>query len=487
MLQVPEIEIKNRLGFDNPWWAEGVVPARFRDWPKRAYLDGFYNLVAESSVRRAVVLLGPRRVGKTVILHQAIQRLIEDGVAATDILYVSVDTPVYSGLPLERLLALYRELHGHGTDKRLYVFYDEIQYHPEWEVHLKSLVDSYVGYRFVVSGSAAAALRMKSQESGAGRFTDFLLPPLTFAEFLEFTGRQVDGLAEQLFADEAIASLNESFVDYLNYGGFPEAALDDVVRRNMDRYIANDIIDKVLLRDLPSLYGIGDTAELNRLFTTIAYNTGNEVNLEELSKASGVAKNTLKKYLEYLEAAFLIHRLYRVDQNARHFKRATHFKIYLTNPCLRSALFGSIGADGEAMGRMVETAFISQMAHSVAIEALYYARWAKGEVDFVFLSRRTLKPQMAIEVKWSDRAEANPDSELSSLLFFSSANGLEGAVALTRTAHQHVTRGTTTITLVPAALFCVLGGRIFVDDFLAKGFHPRSLSILSGAPTNVET
>jgi predicted AAA+ superfamily ATPase len=81
----------------------------------------------------------------------------------------------------------------------------------------------------------------------------------------------------------------------------------------------------VLLRDLPSLYGISDTQELNRLFTTLAYNTGNEVSIDELSKDSGVAKNTLRKYLEYLEAAFLIHRLYRIDENARRFKRAMHF------------------------------------------------------------------------------------------------------------------------------------------------------------------
>lgn len=479
MLQVPEIEIENRLGFDNPWWAAGAVPQRFRDWPKRAYLDGFYNLIAKSSVQRAAVLLGPRRVGKTVLLHQVIQRLIEDGVAPTDILYVSVDTPVYSGLPMERFLSLFRSLHGHATDKRLYVFYDEIQYHPDWEVHLKSLVDSYVQCRFVVSGSAAAALRMKSHESGAGRFTDFLLPPLTFAEFLEFTGRPVEDPSEQLFTEDAMSSLNASFVDYLNYGGFPEAVLDDAVRRSMDRYIANDIIDKVLLRDLPSLYGIGDTAELNRLFTTIAYNTGNEVNIEELSKASGVAKNTLKKYLEYLEAAFLIHRLYRIDQNARHFKRVTHFKIYLTNPCLRSALFGSIGADDEAMGRMVETAFISHVAHSAAIENLYYARWPKGEVDFVFLSPGTLKPQLAVEIKWSDRAAANPDSELASLFFFTAANGLERAAALTRTTNLHVTRGDVTVALVPAALGCLLGGRILVDRFLAEGIHPRSLSSLA--------
>ena len=96
MLEVTETEIKNRLAFDNPWWSEGAVDKRFRDWPRRAYFDGFYRYVSERRPHRAVVLMGPRRVGKTVMLIQAIQALIESGVAPKTIAYVSVDTPTSS-------------------------------------------------------------------------------------------------------------------------------------------------------------------------------------------------------------------------------------------------------------------------------------------------------------------------------------------------------------------------------------------------------
>ncbi len=100
------------------------------------------------------------------------------------------------------------------------------------------------------------------------------------------------------------------------------------------RFVKADIIDNVLLRDLPSLYGIQDIQELNSLFTTLALNTASEVSLEELSKNSGVAKNTIKRYIEYLEAAFLIRVVHRVDQNGRRFKRVNFFKVYLTNPSI---------------------------------------------------------------------------------------------------------------------------------------------------------
>lgn len=473
MLQVTESEIKNRLAFDNPWWAEKAVPKLFRDWPRRAYLGGLYAMMAESKVRRAVVLLGPRRVGKTVMLHQSVQRLIDNATDPKAVLYVSVDTPVYSGLPLEHLLRLFMETHKHHRTDRLFVIYDEIQYHKDWEVHLKSLVDSYPDIRFVASGSAAAALRMKSIESGAGRFTDFLLPPLTFAEFRVFAKR---GALEKLtdFSPEAIAALNRDFIDYLNFGGFPEAVIDEPVRQSMDRYVASDIIDKVLLRDLPSLYGVSDTAELNRLFTTLAYNTGNEVNIEELSKASGVAKNTLRKYLEYLEAAFLIHRLYRVDENARRFKRATHFKVFLTNPCIRAALFGAVGPDDEAMGRMAETAFVSQVAHTKAAELLFYARWPKGEVDVVALDPATQRPYVAIETKWSDRAAERPEKELPGLIDFCVRNKLNEGWLLTRSQSRTARIGKLRLKMQPVASVCQNIDYVYIAQPIAEGKHPRT-------------
>ena len=260
MLQITEIEIKKRLAFDNPWWETGEIDEERRLWPRRAYFQGFVHLVQQAEVNRAVVLMGPRRVGKTVMLTQAIQKLIDDGIEANHIFNVAVDTPTYTGVSLEQLLHWFLEIHGHERTDRLYVIYDEIQYHPDWERHLKSLVDSFPTMRFVASGSAAAALKMKSIESGAGRITDYLLPPLNFAEFLRFT-RIEEELTDYEEHTYDINGLNEAFVDYVNFGAFPEAVLKQEVRANLDRFIANDIVDKVLLRDLPSLYGIADTQE----------------------------------------------------------------------------------------------------------------------------------------------------------------------------------------------------------------------------------
>ena len=190
------------------------------------------------------------------------------------------------------------------------IIYDEIQYLKDWEVHLKSLVDSYRKDKFIVSGSAAAALKFASNESGAGRFTDFLLPPLTFHEYITLKGLdriinptniEWEGQITQFYSSPHIDELNKHFIDYINFGGYPEVIFSEKIQANPGRYIRQDIVDKVLLRDLPSLYGIMDTRELNSLFTTIAYNSGNEFSLETLSKQSQVKKDTLKKIVFHVK------------------------------------------------------------------------------------------------------------------------------------------------------------------------------------------
>lgn len=450
MLKIPDEEILRRLGAESPWWVPPhAIGAQFGELKPRAFLPQFLALVRERTVRRAVVLLGPRRVGKTVLIHHAIKELLRQGIAGSKLSYVSVDLPLYNGLSLERLLHLAEQAAGGALE---WIFLDEIQYLKDWEVHLKRLVDDRPDLKIVVSGSAAATLKIKSRESGAGRFTDFLLPPLTFAEYLDLTSAAEPPSSAGEAGELAVAdieALNRAFVEYSNFGGYPEAALSAVVRADPQRYIKSDIVDKVLLRDLPQLYGIGDIQELNRLFTSLAWNTSQEVSLDGLSTNSGVAKNTLKKYLEYLEAAFLIRVVHRIDRSARHFQRATAYKVYLTNPSLRSALFAPIGPDDEAMGALAETAVVAQWFHDPA--PMHYARWGEAEVDLVRLGAAG-RPEWAAEVKWSDRYVDTPE-QLKGLLRFAVTNRLAQVTATTRSRFATRAVGGVTMRMLPTSVY----------------------------------
>jgi len=471
MLTISQTEIKNRLHFDNPWWETDCIEQRYQDYPRRFYFASFFKLVQESSINRAAVLMGPRRVGKTVMIYHAVDRLLNEGVEAKKILYVSLETPLYTGLSLEKIVNLFQSEFNHKRHDGLFIIFDEIQYLAGWEVHLKSLVDSYPTYKFIATGSAAAALKLKSRESGAGRFTDFLLPPLTFAEYLAFIGRVEDLIVpatKGLRDAKDIYDLNKEFINYLNFGGYPEAVFSNLIKNDSARYIKSDIIDKVLLRDLPSLYGISDVQELNKLFTTIAYNTGNEISLDSLSKSSGVSKNTIKKYIEYLEAAFLIKIVNRVDFSSKTFKRATTFKVYLTNPSMRAALFGPVDDEHQAMGALTETAIFSQWSHSDTIDNLHYARWNTGEVDIVWLDFATQKPAWCVEVKWSDQP-CSDSRLLKGVINYAKNNGIKVVQVTTKTISKIGNFDDMEIDFLPSAAYTYsLGANILNKDALER-------------------
>ncbi|MCJ7503269.1 MAG: ATP-binding protein [Acidobacteriia bacterium] len=481
-------DIIRRIRTENPWWdGDHTITEFHRKMKRRAYFDLFLPLVKTHSVRRAVVLMGPRRVGKTVMIHHAVQALLDEGVPPKSICYFSVDHPIYNGLSVEKLLNYYAQSSGvDHKSEQVYVFFDEIQYLRRWEVHLKSVVDTYPSIKSIASGSAAAALRLKSAESGAGRFTDFLLPPLTFYEYLHLLDK-TDLLEEppradqqrgtEIFFAKNIEQVNEQFLYYLNFGGYPEVIFSPPIQADPARFIKSDIIDKVLLRDLPSLYGIGDIQELNYLFTTLAFNTANEISLGELSQNSGVAKNTIKRYIEYLEAAFLIKVVHRVDHNAKRFRRANFFKVYLTNPSMRAALFSPLKADDSAVASLAETSIFSQWFHSDT--TLYYARWHDGEVDIVYLAPKQ-KVAWAVEVKWSDRYCDNP-GELKSLLSFCQANGLKRVLVTSKTKRLSCNEGGVQIEFVPASIYCYTVGYNVIHS---KKVLPAAEQKETNAPTH---
>ena len=466
-----EKQIIGRLRVDNPWWTENEIAKYYADMHPRLYLDIFYPLVTEKKVRRALILMGPRRVGKTVMLYHTIQRLIADGVSPQNIIYISVETPIYNKILLEQLFNLAKQALGKSDSKeQFYVFFDAIQYLKDWEVNLKSLVDSYHNVKFVASGSAAAELRKGSNESGAGRFTDFHLPPLTFYEYVHLKDYaqlmlpvEIEWANGNITGNTTIdiSKLNKLFIDYINYGGYPEVVFSQRIQENPGQFIRHDIVDKVLLRDLPSLYGITDVQELNSLFTMIAYHSGAQFSYEGLSKDSGVKKDTLRKYIQYLEAAFLVKKIRRSDDTAKEYRREMLFKLYLTNPSLRCALFQPIDENDEVIGNMVETAIYAQwIPRNVNIA---YANWnegnsKKGEVDIIGVNEAKQKPQWAVEVKWSNKPFANPSSELKSLETFMMTNDLTHAIvtSISETGKKEMPYGI--LQFMPAACYAYTVG-----------------------------
>ena len=129
MRKISDNQILNRIRFENPWWiSPELMPESITRWKPRPYLELFHKLIVDRSIQRAPVLMGPRRVGKTVMLHHCIQKLIEQGVPPLNICYVSVDHPIYNELSLEQFFEYFKKLSGTNLREiECFLFFDEIQ------------------------------------------------------------------------------------------------------------------------------------------------------------------------------------------------------------------------------------------------------------------------------------------------------------------------------------------------------------------------
>ncbi|MCC9620932.1 AAA family ATPase [Thalassospira sp. MA62] len=423
MIEHPgERDFLHRLMLDNPWW-DGLTDDMAQGLPQRAFFKRFWAAVEKSDGQKAVVLTGPRGVGKTVMLRQAISELLNADTPRRHVCYISLEHPLFLEIDLPRLPKLLRSTRGISADQPLWLFIDEVSYQRDWESRLVRLLAADPMVR-VVAVSALAP--------GADN-TDYIqslfLPPFSFAEYLEQRGiAPGDVLPEspnvgRYTADvpSGLIELNDLFESYINEGGFH------------DRDGEAGAIHRSLHSDLPGLHGISSPSDLHRLFALLAYNTGAEFSIETLARELDLAKNTLRRYLEYLESAWLVRRLERVDQDAEPFQRAVAFKVHLIHPGLRTGLIGGRANDSATITRLAETAIQTQfLTSSVGMESLYYARWGNYEVPFVFLDRRTGTPLFAYHCLWRDEPIRKP-KEIRALVNFRGSHALPlGAFVLTK-------------------------------------------------------
>ena len=496
MLEIGELTILKRLTFENPWWSldpsKGDI--KFRQPAKRHFYEAFHTTFFSAEPGKPTLLAGPLRTGKTVMLRQMIAELIEGGVKPQSVLFASFVSPTYWAITLEDLLDYFRRKFGHSESEPLYVFFDEVQYTTEWRENLKVLASKFPHIRFAAALSSDVPLGKYAGKGAGEDDTNFelaVLPPLTFVEFLRLRGSE-DQLFEKStekggpreFHQEHVKALNEEFVRYVNFGGFPEGIMTRTEGTPPPTFVRDGLCDRLIHKDLASHAGINDVHELSRLFTVVAFNTAREISIDELAQSSGIAKNTVRKYLDYLESAFLIRRVVRLDRDAKRFKRIVAFKVYLTAPCMYTALFGPVGADSEVFGRLAETAVFCQWLGSESVGHMAYASWRGGKVDMVGIERRANspirqgRPWVVAEMDWNERliySQAGPRA----LGEFVRTNCPEAvAYVMTRSVARPGLLDGIQVRVMPIALACYL---------LHKDVMARTTRILDEEAQNAES
>lgn len=462
MHTITDNDLFHRLAFDNPWW-EFTEQTRiaFKNPAKRSFFPAFYDRICQAGTGNVLVLAGPLRAGKTVMLRQMVAQLIEQGAKPTSVMYCSLTTPSYTAANLSVLFEMFCRRYRHGPDAEIYVFFDEVQYAKDWEKQLLQLAKMRPNAKIVGAVSSSSPSLISGDVVMDGKMEIFILPPLTFLEFMRFRGSE-----EKLF-DQAtttkkgsmslvpngLTALNQEFQRYVNFGGFLEGILSGKDGVPAPTFMRDGVADRVLHKDLASLNGVNDPQELNRLFGLLAFNTAREMSMDDLAKGTGIAKNTLRKYLDYLEQAFLIRRINRVDRDGQRFQRQVFFKVYLTSPCLYAALFAPVPPSDQFFQRLAETALVSQWLGSAAIGNLYYASWRGGSVDLLTLHPETGQPDHVFDLDWSNtyvRTDKRPDNLVT---FVKENNQNAASYVLSGSIARTATMKGVNITLAPLSLY----------------------------------
>ena len=404
----------------NPWWRDGKVPAEYSKPAKRfAYYEAMKML--QHDIRRHVILSGARRVGKTTLLFQVVETLLKQKIEARNILYISFDHPLLKFSTMDEIMSVYQT--NVSAEDNYYLFFDEIQYAADWEKWLKVFYDTHPNWRIAATGSASPVLEQGASESGVGRWSVIHVPTLSFYEYCELTGvgelpkldkgikptalsalekPELNALMNQL------APLQKHFHRYLTVGGFPELALtkDDFYAQRMLR---EDVVDKVLKRDIPSLFNVRNAAVLEKVFLYLCFHSSNIINVSAMSKElDSTPVVTVSNYIQFLERANLIYISNQVNLDGKKVLKAKP-KIYIADAAIRNAvlMLDNVLVDPEEMGVMVET---SVYKHLVAFYYLnrtsvgYYRKTGGNEKELdIVVEFPTGK--IITEVKYRENAE----------------------------------------------------------------------------------
>ncbi len=463
--------IQKVLSAFNPWWKTGSVnPKLSKTYKRFAYHEAMKRL-KDTSIRRTVILSGTRRVGKTTIQYQMIESLLSSGVSPQKILFISMDHPMLKLSSVSDILECYHS--NVYPDQDVYYFFDEVQYAADWDKWLKTIYDMQPDTSVVATSSASPLLVKGSRESGAGRWSIIQVPTLSFYEYCELLSIDRPELPNDLKISSLLrktqqertqillqlSKVQNHFNRYLQVGGFPELALadNDILAQQIMR---DDVVDKVLKRDLPSLYNIRNATELERIFLYLCNVSSEIVSIETITKElNGVSRPTVENYISYLESANLIYQSWPVSLTDKKVLKARP-KIYIADAAIRNAVLmdDALLTNPVEMGKIVETAVYKHVAafyYQKSTSVGYYRGGSKNkEIDIVVEYPNI--HNILIEVKYREGAPIPDDSAIAEMSDRASA-----AIIVTKNADDfgiHNTKNGHDMVRIPAFAFLYLLG-----------------------------
>jgi predicted AAA+ superfamily ATPase len=321
---------------------------------------------------KAIVLIGPRQVGKTTLIKECLYH--------KEYLFLDGDDPEIRDLLRNAGTSKLKSIIGKYT----WVFIDEAQRISDVGIIAKIITDQFKGVQLILSGSSALELNQTTQEPLTGRKFEYHLYPISWEEFEDHVGYL-----------EASTQLQERLI----YGMYP----DVINNRHNAQEVLKQLTSSYLYKDILSYTGIRKSDLLDKLLKALALQLGNEVSYNELSNMLEIDKATIAKYIDLLEKAFIIFRLNSFSRNRRN-EIKNNRKIYFYDNGVRNAIINNLNPIDlrTDKGALWENFLISeriklQEYHQQYTSNYFWRTVQKQEIDFIEERNGQIS---AYEFKW---------------------------------------------------------------------------------------
>lgn len=360
---------------------------------KRNVVDEILKFLRSDDI---IVIHGARQVGKTSILMYLKSQLDSTGEPTH---YIDLEDSRFVRILDQGVdeFTLYLKEQGFDLasfqqqENKLFVLIDEIQYLENPSPFLKLLADHHRYLKIIISGSSSFAMKSKFKDSLVGRTVNFEIYPLSFREFLAFRG--IPFIPSERTTEKKTVELQSLYTEFLLYGGYPKIVLTSDASIK-EKYL-QQIIDTYIRKDIRDLAEIKDIGKFNRLVETLASQSGNLLNVSELSNTCALTVETVQRYLFLLEQTYILRLVRPFSRNIRSELTKTP-KIFFYDTGLMQMLWLK-RLPREILGVVFETSLFGEFVKQHGADLIHYWRTAeKHEIDFIITLPQELH---AYEVK----------------------------------------------------------------------------------------
>lgn len=414
-----------------------------RDFPKPLFRE-MSPLMQAQNLKKALVLMGMRRSGKTWIAYHQIRHRLNQGFPKETNLYINFEDDRLFGFEIsdfQTILDVYFELYPQNIDNTdLFFCFDEIHIVPGWEKFIRRLIDNEK-MQICVTGSSAEMLSKELATTLGGRAWPQEVFPFSFSEFILFHGIEQD----KPLSSKTEAHIRHLASEYLLYGGFPEVMLSP---KELHPTLIQGYMDAVILRDIVKRYSIGNADIIQKFLVRILRQLSAPLSITKMynslkSMGLAVGKNSLFEYFQYFEDAYAVLSVpfFSLSEKVR---QVNPKKVYAVDPGIITAY--SIKNDFEKSARL-ENAVFMHLRRTFTNICYYKTEQTKKEIDFVVTSSRgeLILLQACVEV---DDVETK-ERELSALCEACLEFGLHEGFIVTEDHEEEINRDGLIIQCIP--------------------------------------